>query len=230
LFSVIFILLEALIGAGLVLFELVAENDSAARVFSIALHLANTFLLLASLTLTAWWSSGGKPLALRRQGALPWLFLVGLAGIVLLGMTGAVTALGDTLFPAESLQQGLAQDFSETAHFLIQLRIVHPITAVIVGVYLLVVGLVTLLQRPSRWTKRFAATLLGLFFVQLIAGVINVVLLAPIPMQLIHLFLADAVWIVFVLLAAAALSTSQQVQYSAESNSPIRNRSSIQGA
>lgn len=227
-FSVAFIILEALIGAGLVLFELVADNDSLARVFSIALHLANTFLLLASLTLTAWWSSGGKPINARRQGALPWLFLLGLVGIVILGMTGAVTALGDTLFPADSLQQGLLQDFSGTAHFLIRLRVVHPITAILVGLYLLVVGLVTLLQRPDRWTKRFTAILLGLFFIQLLAGLVNIVLLAPIPMQIIHLFLADSVWIAFILLAAVALSANPEVQYSPEANPSIRTGSSIQ--
>lgn len=227
-YSVAFIILEALIGAGLVLFELVADNDSLARVFSIALHLANTFLLLASLTLTAWWSSGGKPINARRQGALPWLFLLGLVGIVILGMTGAVTALGDTLFPADSLQQGLLQDFSGTAHFLIRLRVVHPITAILVGLYLLVVGLVTLLQRPDRWTKRFTAILLGLFFIQLLAGLVNIVLLAPIPMQIIHLFLADSVWIAFILLAAVALSANPEVQYSPEANPSIRTGSSIQ--
>ncbi|MFN2195671.1 MAG: COX15/CtaA family protein [Anaerolineales bacterium] len=229
LFSVGFIFLEALIGAGLVLFELVADNDSVARVLSIALHLANTFLLLASLTLTAWWSSWGKPVDVRRQGALPWLFLVGLVGIVLLGMSGAVTALGDTLFPVESLQQGLAQDFSGTAHFLIQLRIVHPVFAIIVGIYLLVVTLVAVLQRPDRWTKRFTAILLGLFFIQLLVGVMNVVLLAPITIQLVHLLLADAVWILFILLAASALSQTEEALDLKETNPSIRAGSSVQG-
>ena len=56
-----FLVLEALLGAGLVLFELVAYNDSGTRAVVGALHLVNTFLLLSVLTLTAWWASGGQP-------------------------------------------------------------------------------------------------------------------------------------------------------------------------
>ncbi len=100
--SFIFILTEALIGAGLVLFGWVDENASAARAVAIAIHLVNTFILLAVLTLTAWWASpGGKPLQLKNSwlnGALG----LGFLAILGVGATGAVIALGDTLFPAAS--------------------------------------------------------------------------------------------------------------------------------
>ena len=204
----IFIIIEALLGAGLVLFELVAQNASLARAISIAIHLSNTFLLLGSLTLTAWWANGGYPLLLRNQGSLPWLLGIGLVGIVLLGISGAMTALGDTLFPASSLAQGLQQDLSATSHFLIRLRVIHPFIAISVGVYLLIVALVAVMQRPTRWVKRFSGGVLVFFFIQLIAGLINIVLLAPVWMQLTHLFLADSIWILFVLLSAAALDES----------------------
>jgi heme A synthase len=41
--SMVLIVTEALVGAGLVLFELVADNSSLTRVFSTAIHLVNTF-------------------------------------------------------------------------------------------------------------------------------------------------------------------------------------------
>ena len=41
---------------------------------------------------------------------------------------------------------------------------------------------------------------------QLVAGVVNVMLLAPVWMQLFHLLLADALWIVLVLFGAEILS------------------------
>lgn len=208
LFSLIFIGIEALIGAGLVLNELVGDNDSVLRAVTIAVHLANTFLLLGALTLTAWWASGGKPIQIRGQGTLSGLFILGAVSLLVLGMTGAITALGDTLFPAESLRQGLEQDFSGTAHFLIQLRIVHPVAAIVTGVYLLALSLAAVLQRPSPQVRRFSGLLLGFVFIQLIAGVVNVVLLAPVWMQIVHLFLADAVWILFVLLSAVTLAAS----------------------
>jgi len=59
--SMLFMLTEAGVGAGLVLFELVADNQSMARALFMATHLVNTFFLLAFLTLTAHFASGGAP-------------------------------------------------------------------------------------------------------------------------------------------------------------------------
>ncbi|HZG65702.1 MAG TPA: COX15/CtaA family protein [Herpetosiphonaceae bacterium] len=204
--TLFFMVTEALVGAGLVLFSLVADNASIARALFMSVHLANTFLLLGALTLTAWWSSGGSPIYLRGQGTVLWLLLLACLATILLGVSGAVTALGDTLFPSRSLADGLKEDFSSTAHFLIRLRIFHPAIAIGVGLFLLVVGGVTRTVRRSPATERFARLLFGLFLLQLAVGALNVVLLAPILMQIIHLLLADAVWITLVLLTVAALA------------------------
>src|SRR3990172_11520334 len=120
--SMLFMVSEALLGAGLVLFKLVAENASLARAFSMSFHLVNTFLLLASLSLTAWWASGGRPVQTKGKGLMLGLLALGMIGMLILGISGAVTALGDTLFPARSLEEGVQQDLSPTAHFLIRLR------------------------------------------------------------------------------------------------------------
>jgi len=136
-FGFIFIIIEALIGAGLVLFELVGENDSIARAITGSIHLGNTFLLMASLSLTAWWSKFSQPIQLKFAGSAFWLSIIGLAGTLILGMSGAIAALGDTLYPSGSLVEGLRQDFSATAHFLIRLRTFHPFIAVIVSGYLI---------------------------------------------------------------------------------------------
>jgi heme A synthase len=204
-FSLLFIVTEALVGAGLVLFELVAENASVTRAMSTAVHLVNTFLLLAALTLTAWWAAGGPPVRLRGQGARLWAFGLGFLALLILGVTGAVTALGDTLFPPESLAEGLRQDLDPTANFMIRLRAIHPLIAVATAFYMfLIAGLPEVIgSHPD--TKRAARVLVALFVVQLAAGVANVVLLAPVWMQLLHLLLADLSWIALVLLAASAL-------------------------
>lgn len=204
--SMVLMLVEAGLGAGLVLGELVADNPSLLRAVSMAAHLANTFLLLGALTLTAWWASGGRPLRLRGQRVVAPLLLAGIVGMLLLGVSGAVAALGDTLFPARSLAHGLRQDLSPTAHLLLRLRVFHPVIAVAVGAYLVVAGSVVAELRPGRTTRRLARALAVLFAVQLGAGVVNLLLLAPIPMQLLHLLLADAVWIALVLFAASALA------------------------
>lgn len=204
--AMIFMIFEALIGAGIVLLRLVAHNQSLERGFSGGLHLVNTFLLLGVLTLTAWWASGGALPRLQGQGALPWLFGLGLASALFLGASGAITALGDTLFPVQSLAEGLQQDFAGAAHLFVQLRIFHPIIAIGVGVYSVLLGWYAARQRPSIGTCRAALALTALFAVQMVVGLVNVVLLAPVAVQLIHLLLADAIWIALVLAANLALA------------------------
>jgi heme A synthase len=203
--SVILIFTEALVGAGLVLFSWVAKDESLGRVIAMAVHLVNTFLLLAALTLTAWWASGGARFRLSDKGLITWAFGLGLLGVLILGVTGAITALGDTLFPAGSLAQGLSQDFSPTAHFLIRLRVFHPFIALLTGIYTVSLAVWIGLSREDRMARRMAVLLSVIFILQLIAGLINLVLLAPVPMQIIHLLLADLLWISFVLSAAVTL-------------------------
>lgn len=221
--SMLFILTEALVGAGLVLFKWVAGDTSTARVIMLGVHLINTFLLLASLSLTAWWAStGGERLRLRGQGVVLWGLGLGFLGVLLLGITGAITALGDTLFPSATLAEGVAQDFSPTAHFLIRLRVWHPIIAITVGFYLIFASGLLGMMREDRRIKRFSLALIILFVMQLAAGLINLVLLAPVWMQIIHLLLADSLWITLVLLAAntlAAPAAGEQVYEASTSKS-----------
>lgn len=204
-----FILLEALIGAALVVFGWVGVDKSVARIISIALHLVNTFLLLAVLSLTAWWASGGAPVLLRERPRYTFVILLALLGLVITGAAGALTALGDTLFPASSLAEGMAQDASPTAHFLVQLRVVHPVIAAFVGMYLFTLTMF-LNGVENSSTRKFAVWLRTLVIVQLSAGGANILLLAPTWMQLVHLLLADGVWLLTVLYAASLLAEQHE--------------------
>jgi heme a synthase len=204
--SLVFMLTEAAVGAGLVLFRLVADNESIARALFMSVHLINTFVLLTMIALTAWWGSGAPSMELRQQGILPWLLLSGLLGALLVSTSGAVAALGDTLYPSSSLSEGIRQDFSATAHFLIRLRILHPTLAVTISLLLLAVALYARTARHNTYTSKLSYALSSLVAIQLIVGAANVLLLAPIWMQLVHLLLADVVWILLVLTSVSALS------------------------
>jgi heme A synthase len=208
--SLLFILSEAGVGAGLVLFDLVAGNKSAARALFMASHLVNTFFLLGALTLTAHWAAGGAPLRLRGRGRLAAILAAGLLGVVLVGVSGAVAALGDTLFPAASLAQALQQDVAPTAHVLVRLRLMHPLLATGVGLGLLF--LAWQLGHAFPAAARYARFTSGLVALQVLAGTLNVALLAPIWLQLLHLLLADLLWISLVLLAATALAAAEPAQ------------------
>lgn len=210
-------LTEALVGAGLVLFQMVADNDSVARALWLSAHLKNTFFLITALALVPWYASGAPAPRREAIGREGWLLVVALAGTLLLGMTGAITALGDTLYPATSLAEGVAQDFSPTAHILIRLRFIHPTFAVVMAIALLLAAGVTAAQRPGRATRDLAILVAALVVGQLVVGLVNLLLLAPIRMQLLHLLVADALWISLVLLTAAALGLPRRATSSRSS-------------
>jgi heme A synthase len=193
---------EALIGAMIVLAEWVAGDTSLARVVAVPLHLVNTLFLLAALSLTAFWLSGGRRLSARSHPAVwRWVVLGGLA-IVLLAATGAVTALADTLFP----KSGAGGGDSGEAHFLTDLRIVHPVLAVVAAS----IGWWASgrLETPRSQAGKALPLLVGLM---LLSGALNVALGVPVWMQLVHLLLADALWIAYVLASAQALQVPVEV-------------------
>jgi cytochrome c oxidase assembly protein subunit 15 len=199
-------LLEAAVGAGLVLFGWVARDPSAARGWVMAIHLVNTFLLLGALALTADWSRhpGGLRAAGRGRAAVA-LWAAAL-GVLLAGVTGAVAALGDTLFPSESLAEGIRQELSGDGHVLLRLRVLHPFAAILAGALLLAAARAALAARPEPRVRGAAVGIAGLVAVEIVAGVSNVLLLAPVWLQLVHLLLADLVWLGLVLLASATLA------------------------
>lgn len=199
--SLLLILSEAGVGAGLVLFELVAHDQSLARALFMGTHLLNTFFLLAALALAAFHATHAvAPEPARRALPAP-AAVAALAGMLLVGSSGAIAALGDTLFPAASLSEGLAQDLAPAAHALVRLRVWHPVIAVVVGA-----GLLALAARAGRpgTTRRLAQAVGVLVVVQTLAGALNLALLAPVGLQLLHLLLADLLWIALVLLTEAS--------------------------
>ena len=200
-----FMLTEAALGAGLVLFQLVADNATMARAMFTAAHLLNTFVLLKALTLTAWWLEGHPWPSLRVRPAAVALLCVTGVGILLTGASGAIAALGDTLYPSGSLAEGLRADLSSTSHLLIRLRIWHPAIAVTTAVMALVAG-ARLPRAAYRESQRYGQLLVVAVGLQVMMGLANVVLLAPVAVQMAHLLVADVVWVLFVILSAQVLA------------------------
>jgi cytochrome c oxidase assembly protein subunit 15 len=206
--SMFFMLTEAGVGAGLVLFDLVADNHSMARALFMAVHLANTFLLLGAMTLTARWLED-RPVGLSVAGRGGRAAILGAlaVGLIVVGVSGAVAALGDTLFPAASLSHALEQDLSPTSHVLLRLRVIHPTLAVIVAFALIVMApRLPIADGDGHGILGPGSRVALLAGVQAAIGSLNVLLLAPVWLQIVHLLVADLLWIALVLLAAAALA------------------------
>lgn len=234
-----FTLTEGLVGAALVLFGEVGNVISTGRVVVLSVHLVNTFMLLASLALTAW-SAAGR-VSGKRQGPRPWpapakgLFIAcaaGLLGAIVIAITGTIAALADTLYPAKSLAEAFRWDFSGTAAPILHLRIIHPLVAVLVGGYLLVLAVMVLSSPGPAAAKRMARRLAGLVLLQFCFGAVNIALLTPLSMQIAHLLVADLVWIVLVLLSAESLGWQRECVVSpvASSLAAESPRSAIQQA
>jgi heme A synthase len=209
-FSMGLMVLEALIGAGLVLLQYVAYNVSVARGYWMAAHLFNTFLLLAALTLAAWTASGGRLPRFRRSGPLGVALGVTIASVLVLGVSGAVTALGDTL----TIGGGIDPASDPIVAALVGLRIYHPLLALLVGVGVAVVAVMG--RRSAHPLARvFGFGALGLYLVNLSIGLVNVWLMAPVEIQILHLLVTDLIWIGLVLFAAAALGEPERRLHSA---------------
>ena len=195
--SVVFLFTEALLGAGLVLFQYVEHNASAGRAAYLSAHLVNTQILLAMLTLTAWFGSDPESRAWPRA---PRIVAAALPVAILVAVSGAIAALGDTLYPAASVADGMRQEFSQTASALLRLRTVHPVVAV-VGAAVLLAAAVKAMRSASASAARMGGIVAALVFLQLAAGAVNIVLLVPVWMQIVHLLLADLLWVALVLTA-----------------------------
>jgi len=193
--SLVFMLIEAAIGAGIVLLKLVEGNTSALRAGYVGGHLVNTLLLVAAMTTTIWAARSRPGEAARRPAATG--FTIAMVTMLLVAATGAIVALGDTLFPSASLAAGLAADLDPTAHFLIRLRVWHPILAAIVAGYLFWIA-----WRHPDFAGEEQATprqlVMMLIIGQCVLGVINLLLLAPLSLQMAHLLGSNLLWIALV--------------------------------
>lgn len=206
--TLLLIVLEGAIGAGLVLNRLVGEDASALRALVVALHLVNTLLLTACSAAALYWALAPPRLSLAvawaRAGAERYAYALWLIGLVLISAAGAVTALGDTLFVNPA---GLPMASPPAAdHFLVQLRIVHPVAAVLVS--LLGGGIVWWLAQREP-LRRAALGLGALLAAQLLLGACNIAFGAPGALQLGHLLLAQLVWLASVLLLRTALERAR---------------------
>lgn len=202
----VLLLNEAFLGALLVKLDYVTTNRSLGRVVMLSVHLSNTLLLLAALTMTArMLGTGQRWEELRARGLGAMWVVVGLVSTLVVAVTGSLAALGDTLFPSASLREAVAADFSTSAPMLLRLRWVHPVSAALAGAFVLwlVVQSRGADARPEvRMAGRFVA---GLLVAQMVLGVADVLLLAPVWLQIVHLLGADLYWAGMVILAAMVL-------------------------
>lgn len=207
--ALLFIVLESLIGASLVLFGWVDDDTSLGRMIVVPLHLVNTSLLVGSLALTAWWSSG-NPTPQRTLGTPEGKrILWGAAGLLVVATAGALNALADTLYPADTFLAGVRDELTAGAPLIVQTRVLHPVLGVLIG--LAIAYQVMNAATTTEPTARLARLVAGLILAQFALGILNVVLATPLETQVLHLAMANGVWIAYVLFGASLLGEPARV-------------------
>ncbi len=208
-YAVAFMFIESLLGAALVIFRWVDTNLSVARAIVQPIHLTNTFLLMAAIALTAWYASR-KTIPKLTFHRLESLFIIfALIGLVVVSSFGTIASLASTIFPSESFFEGVQQDFARQVHFLIRLRIWHPLLATAVGLFIVHLGDTFKARFPnSTQIKRLVHALWVLYGLQYVLGSFNAVLLAPIGLQMVHLTMAHLIWLNLIFLAVELYASS----------------------
>ena len=214
-FSLALLLFESLLGALLIVFGWVDQDASIGRMIVVPIHLLNTYILVGALTLTAWWSSGNpgptKPIDGRSKRSL----ILGAVGLLLIGAIGALNALADSLYPAENFLSGVTDELSGDAPWLLQVRVLHPLVAIAIGF-----GVAYLVMRlgatATDRTKHLGTAVGALIVLQLVVGLVNVLLAAPLETQVIHLAIADTIWIVYLIFGVSLLGERTAAELLAE--------------
>lgn len=208
-FSLVAIFIEAAIGAALVLLHLVEHDQSLDRAISIALHLVNTLFLLAVLLATIFFARSPdlKIIWSKAEKNRAYLLILGFA---FLGALGALTALGDTLFRPASLAAGWEAHSAAHSHFLEKIRIIHPLLAVFWSTAVVIWAVGWKAKLPQYWPEW--RRLLILIGINILAGIANILLLAPVWLQIVHLLIANLIWLQFMqsVLCAAAYYPAKQ--------------------
>ncbi len=196
-----FIIVEGLIGAILVKGRLVADNASADRAFVMSFHVISTFMLVGAMTLSIFTGSHRK-LALKGQGAVGWMLGLSFLVTCVLGVSGAISALGHTLDPVHNVLKAAA---NPTTFWMVRLQPMHPYLAVAGGMFLVLTATLVAYLRPSPAVRRSAAVFMGAFGLEMLVGIINIKMFAPIAVQMIHLASADALVVSLVWFIAEAI-------------------------
>ena len=185
-----FVIFEAIIGAIIVLFEWVGLNSSLPRIVAVPIHLVNTFGLLGCYAILYKIVEDDlkeiKSIFNRNFILISFLFLLS-------GATGSITALADVLFPSASFIEGFLEDFDKTSEALTRLRILHPIISSALSVVLYVYS--------TRINKKYGVNvkLLKTFvIIAVLLGVLNVISNIVLPLSILHLAIADFLWISYI--------------------------------
>ena len=193
LFSTAILLVEILLGASLVLFGWVEDNATWGRVIADSFHVVNTLVLLGSLVLIIFLSRPDGGILVAKSNPKRRYLIFAMLIVILITVTGTINSLADTLY----LSDHVVVEETPIAQLLVSVRAIHPLIAIIGG-FAIIGFLYLVIEEPSAQKSALGFAVFGVIFLQFLSGVFNIVLLTPVETQIIHLGLADTLWILLV--------------------------------
>ncbi|MCB0390860.1 MAG: COX15/CtaA family protein [Bdellovibrionales bacterium] len=202
---------EALLGARLVLAGLVGANASIERAVTMSIHLINSLFLVAVLVLLYDWSKERIYKVKFSEFKAKTISFSAVITFLVIGTSGTIAALSTTLFPAESLLSGVLADFSKSSHFLVRVRITHPLSATFLGVVLITLTYLAYIKSKDECLKFRTTVLMGLIPAGIGIGYSTLFLLSPLFLKLLHLSWAYFIWTGLILCISRAIQLNFQV-------------------
>ena len=190
--AIFFLVTEILIGAMLVRFGWVEFDMSWGRVIVDSLHVLNTFFLVATLASSTQYKSGTY---LSNYLKNTRTLIIAVIIFLIIAVTGALNSLADLLY-IESMP---ASQKNNIYNFLISVRALHPFIAITGGITIAYIFLTFSDRLLAIYQKKLIIIILATIGVQFFIGILNIFLMTPLIIQIIHLVLANILWISIVL-------------------------------
>jgi heme A synthase len=204
LIATAFLVLEILLGAALVLFGWVEDNASWGRVIADSFHVVNTFMLAGSILIVAWFAGERALPRIDTSRRVDRILLLSGGIVLLIAITGTIDSLADTL----ALSDSVNIDETPIAAILVSVRGIHPILAISGGLGIFYL-LTQLRDVAPAGTVRLLMWIQAVIGVQFIVGILNIALLTPLETQIVHLILADTLWLSLLFVGMRLLSSEQ---------------------
>jgi heme A synthase len=176
-----FLILEIFLGAALVLFGWVEADASWGRV--------------------AHFASGHSGFTVDPTAQRDRYILAAVAILILIAVSGTLNSLADTLYFTDAVNV----DETPIAALLVNIRGIHP--AIAIGGGAIIFYLVhRTAAGATATTQQLALAIQGVIGLQFLVGIFNIILLTPLETQIIHLTLADALWLLLLIFSAHTLA------------------------
>jgi heme A synthase len=201
-----FAILDVLTGARAMQVAQMDTYVSTTHMLWMLLDLSTTLLLVANLALCAWWAAGNAIMQTRPDGLISIAMGSVFVLLLLVSASGSIATPDSARFATVTVAASLQADVHTMFQVLNRMGDLHPVLAMLMSIYVAGVAWLMYHHTQTSTTRRLAVLVTVFIILEIVVGVLNLTLLTPIALQLLHLLLHTLLWITLTLLASEALA------------------------